>query len=584
MQTLTLEVGMNTDFHKAASSIRPALTHRQAATDAPASPHTPRQVISSTFSSPAASYRAEEDHLVFEFGSRYLRAGFANESAPRCTLGFGPNESRRAGDDRQWLPEYEDRPPRRTLFENWGRDHELWQMDLREVDLGLVEDKIERAVREAYSKYLLLETKTKRILLVIPATLAHPLLSTLLTTLFSNFQNPTITLLSGSSMTLLASGLRSGLVVDIGWHETVITSIYEYREIDRHRTVRAMQQVSQEMVQGLQRLEDCFNKVTPSSDDKEPQNIEFEHAEDIMTRLAWCNSSKKPSKNSCLDWEVDRLTVSKGMLHEDQRESSRNDEKLVNLPLQLPSSRQREVSISVFQEPIEKILLAKDEDSHSLDDHEWSIPHLIYMSLLSLSPDIRGLCMSRIIFVGGGSRVPGLKSRLLGEVSALVDRHGWNPVRGKAADEYRRRLEEIAKSRQAAALAHNVPPEMTRHDGAVAEPKDTQKIAAALIPQTPDPIESKLRHDEAKSGKPMVSGVIRGVESLGAWAGASLLGAMRVKGIVEIDRETFLQYGLAGAKRVGDVSDVAPHQAFRHGLFRTVAPIEKVGWTLGVWA
>jgi hypothetical protein len=34
----------------------------------------------------------------------------------------------------------------------WGKDHELWQYDVRGVDLGLVGDKIERALREAFTK------------------------------------------------------------------------------------------------------------------------------------------------------------------------------------------------------------------------------------------------------------------------------------------------------------------------------------------------------------------------------------------------------------------------------------------------
>lgn len=34
----------------------------------------------------------------------------------------------------------------------WGEKHELWKLDLRNLDLGLVGDKIARAVREAYTK------------------------------------------------------------------------------------------------------------------------------------------------------------------------------------------------------------------------------------------------------------------------------------------------------------------------------------------------------------------------------------------------------------------------------------------------
>ena len=48
------------------------------------------------------------------------------------------------GDYRGWAPGGR----RKDLaIEEWGKEHELWRMDLRDVDLGLVEDKIERTVR-----------------------------------------------------------------------------------------------------------------------------------------------------------------------------------------------------------------------------------------------------------------------------------------------------------------------------------------------------------------------------------------------------------------------------------------------------
>ncbi|KAL8692519.1 MAG: hypothetical protein Q9224_003939, partial [Gallowayella concinna] len=213
---------------KSNSATRPGLAHLQAD---PSSPHTPQRTFSSAFSSPSVSYRAEEEVLVFELGARHLSAGLVGESKPRCRLGFGPEDSRRVGDYRAYYPEYQDRPRKRKRDYKWGEDHELWRMDLRGVDLGLVEDKIERAVREAYTKYLLLDSKNKRLVLVLPSLMPHRLLSSILSSIFSNFQTPSITLLSSPALNIAAAGCRAGLVVDIGWDETVITSVYDFREI-----------------------------------------------------------------------------------------------------------------------------------------------------------------------------------------------------------------------------------------------------------------------------------------------------------------------------------------------------------------
>ena len=233
---------------KPSSSFRPGLSHLQQ--DPSSSPHTPQRTFSSAFSSPSISYRIEEEALVFDFGTRHFSAGFAGETTPRCMLGFGPEESRRVGDYRRWLPNYK-RNIRRQGENDWGRDHELWRMDLREVELGLVEDKIERAVREAYNKYLLLDVKSRRLLLVLPSVMPHQLLSSILSTIFVNFQHPIVALFSTPMVHVAGAGCRSGLVVDIGWSETTVTAIYEYREVQQSRTTRAMKRVTLDMVRTL---------------------------------------------------------------------------------------------------------------------------------------------------------------------------------------------------------------------------------------------------------------------------------------------------------------------------------------------
>jgi len=138
--------------HRNVSNIRPGHT------GSPTSPHTPLRPISSVYGSPSA-LRAEEECVVIELGSRYLRAGFAGEAVPKAVIDFGPEEQRRAGDYRQWQTNYYKSWRDRIQGKGWGDAHELWTLDLREVDLGLVGDKIERAIRDAYTK-LVVNTNT----------------------------------------------------------------------------------------------------------------------------------------------------------------------------------------------------------------------------------------------------------------------------------------------------------------------------------------------------------------------------------------------------------------------------------------
>lgn len=129
--------------HRSVSNIRPSAEA--------GSPSTPHRNVSATYGSPSA-LRAEEDCVVIELGNRYLRAGFAGEALPKAVVDYGPEEQRRAGDYRQWQTDHRENWRSRIQGKAWGEAHELWNLDLRDLDLGLVGDKLDRAIREAYTK------------------------------------------------------------------------------------------------------------------------------------------------------------------------------------------------------------------------------------------------------------------------------------------------------------------------------------------------------------------------------------------------------------------------------------------------
>lgn len=90
--------------------------------------------------------------MVIELGSRHIRAGFAGDPTPKADIYFGPEDQRRAGDYRKWSFDYENHWRERVKGKDYGQAHELWRPDLRDTDLGLVSDKVERAIREAFTK------------------------------------------------------------------------------------------------------------------------------------------------------------------------------------------------------------------------------------------------------------------------------------------------------------------------------------------------------------------------------------------------------------------------------------------------
>nr|CAC14023.1 actin-related protein [Colletotrichum gloeosporioides f. sp. malvae] len=240
-----------------------------------------------------------------------MRLGFAGEPTPKAVLSLGPELQRRVGDFRDWDPEQQDNWRRRPTRKAWGEDHELWQYDVRSLDLGLVEDKIDRAIREALTKFLLIDSRPRRTALVLSSSVPLPLVSAALDVLFHRYQAPTVSLLSAAVMSTLGAGMRSALVVDLGWAETVVTSVYEYREMRTSRTVRGGKMLVDKVHDFIQGRLSMSPTHAPDVDRDKKQNqhsVSFEECEEVACRLVWCRQVEKP----CMPPHEDGMTSSSG--------------------------------------------------------------------------------------------------------------------------------------------------------------------------------------------------------------------------------------------------------------------------------
>ncbi|OAP63125.1 hypothetical protein AYL99_02352 [Fonsecaea erecta] len=526
-----------------ASAIRPSLREASSRQQS-GSPHTPTgRFVSSAQSSPGSySFRAEEDPIIIELDPRGLRAGFQGESGPQCFIPFTSQSSRRVGDYRSFLPEFR---RRRQDLASKSKEYELWRNDLRDVDLGLLEDKLERAVREAYNKYLLVDAGTARLVLVLPSLVPHPVLSTALTLLFERWKYSTITLLPAPAMSIVGAGLRSGLVVEVGWEETVITAIYEYREIHVRRSVRAMKALTMKMGALLENVKKEQDESIRGS-----LVLDFDLVEEFVDR-AGASHALFPIP------EEDLSARTKALNLEDQQRPDACGGDSASIVIDWPtdtSSRPIAVSRQALWEASLDTLVTPRTEEHR-DDHEQSISQLLYTTLLALSSDARSICMSRIIFLGRGSSVAGLSRKVLDTTNTIISEHGWTAVRGKHMNVKRSGLAELAQGRA-------VPPD-ARH---VLNP-----------PGTDDFVEERLFKQKSKDAPQPVTPVLRQVDSLGPWAGASLVASLKAKSFVEIERERFLSHGLAGAHR--DLDPSALHQQ------RSTAAKggERTSWTLAGW-
>jgi len=302
----------------------------------------------------------------------------------------------------------------------------------------------------------------------------------------------------------------------------------------------------------------------------------FEECEDIIARMAWCKPAKvKPKESSRVLESVKEEDELRSSIRSMTLHGSTDMDPIVSIPLNSTNSpRTLRIPFSKLAEPCEIAIFASPRLAQDFDDEELPLHLLIYRSLLQLPVDVRTMCMPRIVFVGGGSKLLGLKERVLDEVSSLVEQFGWDPVRGKAVDQFRNNPR--FRSRQ----TKDGPTEVQEASNDPSAPR----IIAALAQQERDPIEEQIKREASKGAKPVEIGYLRAVDSLGAWSGGSLLQQLKVPAVSIVDREQWLAHGAAGASREVEVNVnvTAKRQSMGAAAFKAGA-VERQSWTLGLW-
>ncbi|KXS96502.1 hypothetical protein AC578_6314 [Pseudocercospora eumusae] len=493
---------------------RPSTSNLRASVNSPRSPHTPilGRSISSQYGSPGTFRAEQEDVLIYELDQRHFSAGFAGESKPRCIIPFTPDAGRTVGDFRAYIPDYKQNTRHFRLREKWAAGYYLYKRDCRKTDLGLMEDMLERAFRTAQTDYLQVDAKPRKVILIVPSLCPTPYISVALKVIFGHWtQPPSVSLLSNTIMCCVSAGLRNALVVDIGWQETVITAVGEYKEVAQRRSVRAGRKLTKAM-------RNIIEGSVPSEDEVK---VTFEEAEAITQRMAWCQP-KIPDESE--------------------------EPTLVQLPV--PGGQSTEKFSLLFEklaEPAERVLLASGTHSADHDDEELPIHLLAHQVLLSIPVDLRSLCISRVVLTGAYGNLPGLKKRLLQELKHLSSERGWDVVSNYGSAKERitpalkDRLPNVGNARSSLETVASPDIQLSPYNKPI---QDSTPAMYRVHDDIKEPLTLKAEKEQAKGRHEPVKGVIRGVESLGAWAGASLMASLRVKGAHEVEREDFLKNGL----------------------------------------
>lgn len=425
---------------------------------------------------------------------------------------------------------------------------------------------------------MLVDSKTKKVVLPLPPLLPTILIKTITNTIFTQFHPPTITYFSAPVLCTVSAGLRSALVIDIGWHETVITPIYELRVIGglvgaAGRTKRAGKILRKKTVEILENM--LVEKGI------EGKKLKENHVEELVQRVVWCEGYEVRKRERELRRKTDRSKSPTpgislpGISASTKPTFSTAGPATMLIPLITTDSHKPlsiNVPLSTLSLPVEHAFFEATTSSESLygggepDQDELPLPQLLYSSLLACHIDVRAACLSRIVIVGGPSNIAGLKKRILDELRALIaENGGWNTV--KAAQNTRARKK--GASPIVVEGGGERPPPPPPKDSVPPPPPPPKFPDKPLKTFPPESVKEDVKeeyaeehtnifgsHDrirrykeleERENAKPIQPpGLIRGVKSLGTWAGGSVVAGARVKGICEVEREKFLSAVASG--------------------------------------
>lgn len=206
----------------------------------------------------------------------------------------------------------------------WGVEVEGWSMDLHSsrskvgqaangerggragISVGLTGDLVERAVREAYTRSLLLDSKTRKAVLVLPEVLPRELVAKVLRVLFEGFAVPGVTVLGSGVASCVGAGVRSGVVCHVGWRECVVSAVYEYRVVREGRSERGYRGV----VRGMGKVVEWAGRRGEEGGGwrgVEDVGMTVEEAEEVARRMSWCRRRRWEGEDEVTD--MDRQMV-----------------------------------------------------------------------------------------------------------------------------------------------------------------------------------------------------------------------------------------------------------------------------------
>lgn len=362
--------------------------------------------------------------VVLEVGNRFVRAGFAGDAAPQCTVPveFGWARVRRtpaqcfSSDDDDDDDMYHSLWDLRDLHDGPPTTQGPWY---KNSPLRRLETVLEEILFHIFHSELLVDPRQQRVALIENPLWPTAVRASIAKVCLKHLQVASAVFLEAPVLELVAAGLRSGVVVDVGWEETCVYPVYDLRVLLMQsrastRASKLLHQNVREMVQGL--LQD------------EKVQVPFAAVEAVVTKALYTRGStgRAAGPQARMPMAVPTTPTTAAAA----APSASTDDQVPAHELDFstfwpdaPNAGRLTIPNDLLQHAVNRTFLHPDPSSTSdpagsasgsADDDETDLPTLLSTVLSSLSMDIRGAAQSCIVFSGlAAAAIPGLPSQLL---------------------------------------------------------------------------------------------------------------------------------------------------------------------------
>ncbi|KAG0140166.1 hypothetical protein CROQUDRAFT_53687 [Cronartium quercuum f. sp. fusiforme G11] len=364
-----------------------------------------------------------DDRVVLDLGSRVWKAGFSSETRPRVVISV----------------------------HDLCKCDSLWDLSCPST-LNMAEDAIGHGLRRLFFDYLMVDPKTRKVLLVEPALLPASVRSRIAVVLFEQLYVPSVCFTPSPVLVLIACGTVTGLVIDIGHLESTALPVYLSRPL--FPLVRSTTRASARLNARLKALLLRFARFIPipkfgqssTSASNTPivrvsavprELLTAEVVEDIKTRLLFV--AEQPLRPLPQPPPDDQPLMDSPMVIEPEAYSEETDgilldnlekyykhstcpetqDAIYRLPTAQPNQRGILKIPGWIRERAAEIMFARREAKEE-EEEAPSVTETILECLSKLPIDLRKPLAANIVICGGGAMIPGFVSRLKYELVEIL--------------------------------------------------------------------------------------------------------------------------------------------------------------------